>query len=245
MAIRNIVKIDEDKCNGCGKCIKACVEGAIQLVNGKAKLVSEIYCDGLGACIGSCPQDAITIEQRKAEEFDEVATKKHLAEQKEITEKMSFACPGMMAKQLEPAGPADDPDVKVPSQLGNWPVQLKLVPPNALYLQGCDLLLAADCVPFAMGDFHRLFMKGRVILIGCPKLDDKDFYIDKLASIIQINKLKSLTVVHMEVPCCLGLKQIAQKAVIQSGFQLAFDDVIISIKGEVLKTEKTVLDNIK
>lgn len=234
MALRNIVKIDEEKCNGCGKCVNACAEGAIQLVNGKAKLVSEIYCDGLGACIGSCPQDAITIEQRQAEEFDEEATKKHLAQQKEISEKIDFVCPGMMAQNLKKTEESDDIGIDIPSQLGNWPVQLKLVPPNAPYLKNCDLLLVADCVPFAMGDFHNKFLKKNPVVVGCPKLDDKQFYIEKLTSILKENSPKSLTVVHMEVPCCFALTQIAQKAVALSGLQLAFDDVTISLKGRVI-----------
>lgn len=238
MAIRNIVNIDEEKCTGCGKCIQACAEGAIQLVNGKAKLVSEIYCDGLGACIGTCPADAITIEQRQAEQFDEAATQKHLEEQKQTAEKLNFVCPGMMARQVKHQQQAKDINVEVPSQLGNWPVQLKLVPPNAPYLQGCDLLLAADCVGFAMGDFHRLFIKDRCVLIGCPKLDDKQFYVDKLASILKVNKPASLTVVHMEVPCCSGLGAIAKLAITQSSLSLAFDDVTISVNGGVIKSEK-------
>ena len=234
MALRNIVKIDEEKCNGCGKCINACAEGAIKLVNRKAKLVSEIYCDGLGACIGHCPQDAITIEQREAAEFDEEATKSHLEEQKKIAEQVSFVCPGMMARQLR----KDDKEteslpVEVASQLGHWPVQLKLVPPNAPYFAGADLLLVADCVPLAMGDFHNKFLKGRSIAVGCPKLDDVQFYVDKLAAIIQANKLKSLTVVHMEVPCCSGLTEIARKAISKNKIEMSFEDVTIDLRGNV------------
>jgi NAD-dependent dihydropyrimidine dehydrogenase PreA subunit len=238
MALRNIIKIDEDKCNGCGKCINACAEGAIQLVNGKAKLVSETYCDGLGACIGSCPQDAITVEQREAKAFDEKATEDHIRQQKEFGEKLNFTCPGTMSKKLDNAGQSDDSDVKVPSRLGNWPVQLKLIPPDAPYLKGCDLLLAADCVPFAMGDFHNRFLKNSVLAVGCPKLDDSGFYIDKLAQIIKDNQLKSLMVVHMEVPCCSGLVHIAEEAIKNSGVKLPFEDVTVGLKGNVIETEK-------
>ncbi len=240
MALRNIVKIDEEKCNGCGECIDACAEGAIQLVNGKAKLISEVYCDGLGACIGHCPTDAIIVEQRESEEFDEKAVEEHLAKQKQQGPQIDFVCPGMMAKKLrdiDESSNAESPQVS--SQLSHWPVQLKLVPPTAPYLAGADLLLVADCVPFAMGDFHSQFLTGRSIVVGCPKLDDTDFYVDKLTDIIKQNKLNSLTVVHMEVPCCSGLTRIATQAVAASGLQLAFDDVTISLQGNIIKTQRT------
>lgn len=238
MALRNIIKIDEEKCNGCGKCVAACAEGAIKLINGKAKLISETYCDGLGACIGHCPMDAITIEQREAEEFDEEATKEHLAEQKEISEKINFICPGMMAKSFSPSVAADNaPAGDVSSQLGQWPVQLKLVSPNAPYFSGADLLLAADCVPFAMGDFHSKLLKDHSIAVGCPKLDDNKFYVDKLSEIIKTNGLNSLTVAHMEVPCCSGLTNIARAAIIQSGLQMSFEDVTITIRGEIIRRQ--------
>ncbi len=237
MTLRNIVKIDEEKCNGCGKCVTACAEGAIQLVNGKAKLISEVYCDGLGACIGHCPQDAITVEQREAEEFDEQAVEKHLTQQKHKSAELNFVCPGMMTKKLRDSDScvrADSPQFA--SQLSHWPVQLKLVPPSAPYLAGADLLLVADCVPFAMGDFHSRFLTGRSIVVGCPKLDDTKFYVDKLAAVLKQNNINSLTVVHMEVPCCSGLTAIATEAVKLSGLQLAFDDVTISLQGNIIKT---------
>ena len=239
MALRNIVKIDEEKCNGCGKCVDACAEGAIKLVNGKAKLVSEIYCDGLGACIGHCPQDAITVEQREAAQFDEEATKLHLEEQKKITEQVNFVCPGMMAGELRKQGEkTESAPVEAASQLSHWPVQLKLVPPNATYFAGADLLLVADCAPFAMGDFHSKFLKGRSIAVGCPKLDDVQFYVDKLAAIIQANRLKSLTVIHMEVPCCSGLTEIARKAISKNKIEMGFEDVTIDLRGNVSRVEK-------
>ncbi|MFA5424702.1 MAG: 4Fe-4S binding protein [Phycisphaerae bacterium] len=239
MAKRNIIKIDESKCNGCGLCASACAEGAIKIINGKAKLVSETYCDGLGACIGHCPVDALTIEERDVADFDEQAVQKHLAGQKQPPQpKVDFICLGMMAKKLRDNPPqSQSPAVPADSQLNNWPVQLKLVPPSAPYLNGADLLLVADCVPFAMGDFHSRFLTGRTVVIGCPKLDDNNFYADKLADILRQNKINSLTVLHMEVPCCSGLTRIATGAIKQSTLQLAFDDVTISLQGNVIKTE--------
>lgn len=238
MAFRNIVKIDEAKCNGCGLCAKACAEGAIQIINGKAKLVSEVYCDGLGACIGHCPQGAITVEKREAAEFDEEATKAHLAEQKKTKEKIEFVCPGTVAKMLRGKTGGEVAGITaIPSQLSHWPIQLMLVPPNAPYFSGADLVLAADCVAFAMGDFHNRFLKGHIIAIGCPKLDDMEICIEKLASILRANKLKSLTVVHMEVPCCFGLTRIAKDAIVRSGLKMVFEDVTVDLSGNVKKTE--------
>jgi len=237
MVLRNIVKIDEEKCDGCGLCVNACAEGAIQIIDGKAKLVSEVYCDGLGACIGHCPQDAITIEQREATDFDEEATKAHLAKEEESTLADDFVCPGMMAKELRGKGKSAGPEVtNVPSQLNHWPVQLKLVSPHAPYFANADLLLVADCVPFAMGDFHSRFLKDRSITVGCPKLDDVEFYIEKLAKILKANKLNSLTVIHMEVPCCFGLTHIAREAITRSGVKMAFKDVTVDLRGNVSKT---------
>jgi Pyruvate/2-oxoacid:ferredoxin oxidoreductase delta subunit len=252
MAKRNIVKIDENKCNGCGLCVSACAEGAIQLINGKAKLVSEVYCDGLGACLGHCPQDAITIEQRDAAEFDEKAVHQHLEQlkPKPVEPKPAPAfggCPGMMARTLKARNVSDGivsaaPTGSVESQLAQWPVQLKLVSPMAPYFAGSDLLLAADCVPFAMGDFHQTLLKDRSIAIFCPKLDDCSPYVDKLAQIIQHNNLKSLTVVHMEVPCCSGLLRIADAAIALSGVKLDYEDITISLQGEIKnRTKKSEL----
>ena len=239
MALRNIVKIDEEKCNGCGLCVNACAEGAIKIIEGKARLVSEIYCDGLGACLGHCPQDAITIEKREAEDFDEQATEAYLAKEKIEPAQTAFVCPGMAAKQLRKKAAPDDtvPAGEVPSQLGQWPVQLKLVSPHAPYFAGADLLLVADCVPFAMGDFHNRFLKDHSIAVGCPKLDDSQFYIEKLATILQANKLNSLAVIHMEVPCCSGLTRIAQQAIAKSNIDITFEDVTIDLQGNVSRTE--------
>jgi len=238
MVLRNIVKIDEDKCNGCGLCVNACAEGAIEIIDGKAKLVSEIYCDGLGACLGHCPEDAITVEQREADEFDEKATEAHLARQQKPKAQVNFQCPGMAAQQLRPAAAAaGSAATEVPSQLGQWPVQLKLVSPHAPYFSDADLMLVADCVPFAMGDFHDRLLKGHSIAVGCPKLDNVEFYVEKLAAILHANKLKSLTVVHMEVPCCSGLTYIARQAIAKNGVEMSFEDVTIDLQGNVSRTQ--------
>jgi len=238
MVLRNIVKIDEEKCNGCGLCVNACAEGAIELIDGKAKLVSEIYCDGLGACIGHCPEDAITIEQREAEQFDEEATEAHLAKEKEKQARADPMCPGMMAKDLkEKSKPSAIAAAQVSSQLSHWPVQLGLLSPAASCFADADLLLVADCVAFAMGDFHNRFLKDHSVAVGCPKLDNAEFYIEKVAAILKANKLKSLTVVHMEVPCCFGLTHIAREAIARSGVKMPFEDVTIGLRGDVSKTE--------
>ena len=238
MALRSIIKIDEEKCNGCGDCINACAEGAIEIIDGKAKLISEIYCDGLGACLGTCPQDAISIEKRQADEFDEDATKQHLAQKNLSQTSNSQVCPGLQSAMLREKGVNVDSSVlNVPSQLSHWPVQLKLVSPKAPYFENADLLLVADCVPFTMGDFHNRLLKQHSIVIGCPKLDDVDFYIDKFAEILKANNLKSLTVVHMEVPCCLGLVYVTQKAMEKSGKKISYKDVTVNLKGNIAKTE--------
>ncbi len=246
MSVRNIVKIDEDKCNGCGLCVTACAEGAIQLVGGKARLVSETYCDGLGACLGHCPQGAITIEQRESDEFDEHAVKDHLARQQKPTAPAAaegFVCPGMRQQSLRKpaavatAGAAPAASGPAVSELTHWPIQLKLISPAAKCLHGADLLLVADCVPFAMGDFHAKFLKDHSVVVGCPKLDDSEFYAQKLAEVLLTARPTSLTVIHMEVPCCSGLTRIALRAIGQSGVSMAFDDVTISLQGEVLQTE--------
>jgi len=250
MALRNIVKIDRDKCDGCGQCIDACAEGAIELVDGKAQLVSEAYCDGLGACLGHCPQGAITIEQRQAAGFDEAATKAHLESNQTATKPGKsgcaaagalaggFECPGLAPRTLEKDAPDSVPARGgSPSQLSQWPVQLKLVPATAPYLAGAELLCVADCVPFAMGDFHSRLLRGRAVVVGCPKLDDAGFYVGKLAEIIKANSLKGLSVVHMEVPCCTGLRRIAQQAIAQSGVKLALTDITIDLRGNIIATK--------
>ena len=240
---RNIINIDESKCNGCGLCVSACAEGAIQLVNGKAKLVSEIYCDGLGACLGECPQGAITIEERDASAFDVNAVHKHLETlaQKPKKEIHSHSgCPGMAAMSFNNkdknsnTGHRQDACATLSSELTQWPVQMHLVPPVAPYWDNADLLICADCVPFAYPNFHSELLKGKKLLIACPKLDDTDPYLEKLTTIFKENNIKSITVARMEVPCCGGIVMITQRALQASGKIIPFSTVIISIRGEKL-----------
>jgi NAD-dependent dihydropyrimidine dehydrogenase PreA subunit len=247
MAQRKVVRIDEEKCDGCGECVPSCAEGAIAVIDGKARLVSEVYCDGLGACLGHCPQGAITVEEREAAEFDEAETRKHLAALSRQASRPapiplaepSHQCPGSMARSLGGrAGAQTQSTGPVASELSNWPVQLTLVPPSAPYLRGADLLLVADCVPFAMADFHQRFLRNRPVLIGCPKLDQPEFYAKKLAEIVHTAQPRSLTVIHMEVPCCSGLTRIAQYALTAAESGLALTDVTIGIRGEVLATDQ-------
>jgi ferredoxin len=234
--LRKIVKIDEEKCTGCGLCVTACAEGAIQIIDGKARLVSEIYCDGLGACLGECPEDAITIEERYAREFDEEATEAHLQELRAKEKELPCGCPGTLAREIKRQQAASDqvPAGETPSELTNWPVQLKLVSPAAPYFQNAALLLVADCVPFALADFHARFLRGKPVVVGCPKLDDAGYYIEKLTEILKCSSVNSLTVVHMEVPCCSGLSYIAARAIEASGKDIPLSDLTITIQGEVL-----------
>ncbi len=234
-SLRKIIKIDEELCDGCGLCVPACVEGALQIVDGKAKLISEIYCDGLGACLGECPQGAITIEESEAEEFDEEATKLHM-EQAQTTEPLPCGCPGSTVRQFEkPAAAAVTAGtVHTPqSKLSQWPIQLTLVPPIAPFLHGADLLLAADCVPFACAGFHQDLLGEHALLVACPKLDDYQAHLKKLADILRLSQPKSLTVVHMEVPCCFGLVQMARQAMDLSGRDIPFNDVTVGVRGEL------------
>jgi ferredoxin len=241
MAVRNIVQIDEAKCNGCGLCVSACAEGAIKLIDGKAKLVSETYCDGLGACLGHCPQGAITIEKRDAAGFDEKATHEYLEREKQKTATVApvplAGCPGMAMRTFKPAAPvhAAASAGKAPSQLGQWPVQLALVSPDAPYFQDADVILAADCAAFTMGDFHNTLLKGHSLAIACPKLDDIAPYVDKLAAIVR--NARSLKVVHMEVPCCSGLVRLAQAAIARSGKTMDFQAIKIGINGNIMAME--------
>lgn len=207
--LRKIIKIDENKCNGCGLCAQACHEGAIGMVEGKAKLLREDYCDGLGDCLPACPVNAITFEEREAPAYNEAAVLASKAVKPEFS-----GCPGSALKQIKRDENKDtQPAV---SQLSQWPVQIKLVPVNAPYFEGANLLIAADCTAYAYGDFHNKFIKNRITLIGCPKLDEGD-YIEKLTEIIKNNNIKSLTVVRMEVPCCGGLEHAAVTALKESG----------------------------
>ena len=267
MAVRTVVQIDEEKCDGCGLCVPGCAEGALKIVNGKAKLVSDVYCDGLGECLGHCPQGAITLVEREAENFDEEAVKKRLAE-KEKNEadpgsgkgkqepcgseggieigKLACGCPGTLAKRLEPpkekvAEAARNQEGFSPSsRLENWPVQIGLVPPHAPYLEGADLVISADCVPFAYADFHRRFLPGKVLMVGCPKFDDVKAYTEKLAAIFRDRNIRSISVVHMEVPCCNGLIQVVRKALEKSGRSIPTTLYKVGIRGDFV--EERILD---
>jgi len=235
--IRKIVRIDEEKCNGCGACVPACAEGALQIIDGKAKLISETYCDGLGACLGECPQGAITIEERTAEHFDEEATKLHLEKENQTMEKLPCGCPSATVTQFERQETTEVAPIEATNQqsmLSHWPVQLTLVPPTAPFLQGTDLVLAADCVPFAYAEFHRDFLRDHSLLVACPKLDDFQAHLEKLADILRQSPVKSLTVAHMEVPCCSGLVYMAKQAMHLSGKDIPFKEVTVSIKGDLM-----------
>jgi len=235
--IRKIVRIDEEKCNGCGMCVPACAEGALQIINGKAKLTNDVYCDGLGACLGECPQGAITIEERAADKFDEEATKLHLEKESHTAETLPCGCPSTAVRQLERHETIDTATEEVTGQrsmLSHWPVQLTLVPPAAPFLQGADLLLVADCVPFAYSRFHQDFIKDHALLVACPKLDDFQSHLKKLTDILSSSSVKSLTVVHMEVPCCSGLVHLAKQAMKLAGKDIPFEEVTVGIKGDLM-----------
>jgi ferredoxin len=236
-ATRKIVRIDEDKCDGCGLCVPDCAEGAIKIIDGKAKLLAENLCDGLGACLGVCPRDAITVEERPADEFDEAAVEAAKAAA-EKPAPLPCGCPGTMARALEPKPLANPQTEARASQLSHWPVQLTLVPPSGAMWNDADVLIAADCVAFAMPDFHERLLTGRAVVIACPKLDDVAPYIDKLTRIFADNSIKSVTVAHMEVPCCTGILMAARAAMDASGrTDIPFADITIGIDGTV-KSEK-------
>ncbi len=277
MAKRKIIKIDEEKCTGCGLCIPNCPEGALQIIDDKARLISDLFCDGLGACIGHCPEDAITIEEREAIAYDEKKVmenivkqgpnviKAHLehlkdhGEHKYLKEAIDFltkkgiavpidlhkkdeplpcGCPGSQVKDFGRKDRASKEKTAVlggSSELRQWPVQIMLVPAHAPYLKDADLLIAADCVPFAYADFHQDLLKDKVLLIGCPKLDDTEFYKEKITQILKNNNIKSITCAHMEVPCCFGLVNLLRSTITASGKDIPFKEITISIKGEKLK----------
>jgi len=227
--IRRIIRIDEDKCNGCGLCARACHEGAIGMVEGKAKLLREDYCDGLGDCLPACPMNAISFEEREAPAYNEAAV---LASKKaKETEPLPCGCPGSQCRSMEPTADAAENDV--PGQLSNFPVQIKLLPPNAALFRNADLLIAADCTAYAYGNFHRDFIKGKLTLIGCPKLDAVD-YSQKLTQIFLYNDIRSVTLTRMTVPCCGGLSQAVKRAIEQSGKDIPLRIVTISPDGKIV-----------
>ncbi len=248
---RNIIEIDQNKCNGCGLCVSACHEGAIGLVDGKARLLRDDYCDGLGACLPECPTGAIKMVEREAAAFDEAAVAArghagpvpHAAAPEHGAEPgpLPCGCPGTMQRTLQPkaAPPAEKPAAcgcaggEAASQLGNWPVQLRLMNPSAPYLKGAHLLVAADCTAFALGRFHSEFLQGRVLVIGCPKLDDNNENTQRLAEILRHNDLASITVLRMEVPCCGGITAAARNAMLAAGKIVPYREVTVGIDGSI------------
>jgi Pyruvate/2-oxoacid:ferredoxin oxidoreductase delta subunit len=244
---RKIIEIDEEKCNGCGQCAPSCAEGAIQIVDGKARLVAEKYCDGLGACLGECPVDALHVVEREADDFDEEAVEEYLkkAAPPPIKEAPTMAC-GCPSSQIQdfarPFKSCEEANKPASyagsvSALSHWPVQIKLVPPTAPFLKGADLLVAADCTPFAYPDFHRDFLKGKVLMIGCPKFDDAPAYVQKFADVFRTAGIKSVTVATMEVPCCQGLPVIVKRGMAEAGLDIPMSHIVISLRGEIIRRE--------
>ena len=238
---RNIISIDEEKCNGCGLCVSACHEGALQMIDGKAKLVSESYCDGLGNCLPECPTGAIKIEEREAAEFDEVAVQKHMDNNKKVEQPappktLACGCPGTHSKTIErkTEAPAQVVAQETQSELRQWPVQIKLVPANAPYFNNANLLIAADCAAYSYANFHQTFMKNKITIIGCPKLDEGD-YADKLTDILMMNEIKSVSVVRMEVPCCGGIVSAVKNALQRSGKMIPWNVVTIGTDGNIIE----------
>jgi len=283
MAKREIITIDEEKCNGCGNCIPGCPEGALQIIDNKARLVSDLFCDGLGACIGDCPEGAISVIEREAEPYDEIKVIKNIVKQgenvikahlehlknhgetgflkqatdyleengienplevevkKEADEdKLPCGCPGSSVRDMreDKKETEEDTGVSQKSELKQWPVQIHLVPVNAPFFDGADLLITADCVPFAYGNFHKDFLKGKILLMGCPKLDDAEFYRNKITDIFKNNNIKSITIVRMEVPCCFGLVKLVSDALTESGKDIPIEDITVKVNGEIVEKEK-------
>ncbi|BCS97269.1 4Fe-4S ferredoxin [Desulfoluna limicola] len=247
--MRKIIEIDEEKCTGCGLCVPACAEGAIEIVDGKAKVIKDLLCDGLGACIGDCPEDALHIVEREAEPFDEEAVHKHLAAQ-EAEEKASSpvaaqpasgcGCPSASIMNLKAPSPCQSANVPKDqvsgvSALSHWPVQIRLIPPTAPFLKGADLLVTADCVPVSYPDLHTTYLKGRKVMLGCPKFDDAQSYIEKFRDIFSAADVKSVTVLIMEVPCCSGMPAIVKKGLELSGADVPVEVVVISLDGQIKK----------
>ena len=226
---RKIIKIDEEKCNGCGLCIPDCHEGALKIVDGKAKLVAEALCDGLGDCLGNCPTGALVVEEREADAFDEEKVKENSVQQR-------TGCPGTQMQDFTQNKPTVGVSpVSEGSELRQWPVELKLLSPSAPYFKDADIVVAADCVPFSFSNFHSRFLKGKILIVFCPKLDNaSEEYIDKMSEIFRINNIKSITIVHMEVPCCSGTVNLVEEALKKSGKNIIIKDYTISLQGEII-----------
>ncbi len=244
---RKIIEIDEELCNGCGECIHSCAEGAIHLIEGKAKVVSDKFCDGLGACLGECPVNALKIVEREAEAFDVAAVEEHfkkLETEKHAQEKdLSNGCPSAAVKRFDTEEPChQDNDVHAegpqPSELSHWPVKIKLISPDAPFLKGADLLVAADCSSVANPNFHADFMRNKAVMIGCPKFDDVESYKKKFAEIFRCCDIKSVTVVVMEVPCCSGLPKIVKAGMAEAGVNLPVEIVTLTLQGDVKERKR-------
>jgi Pyruvate/2-oxoacid:ferredoxin oxidoreductase delta subunit len=240
---RKIIQIDDERCNGCGNCVLSCAEGAIQIIDGKARVVKDQYCDGLGACLGECPEGALTLVEREAEEFDEHAVESYLKAKEQAAEHGAAQPCGCPSTRLEvfPSAGTGCQEANRPatlesqvSALGHWPVQIRLVPPNAPFLKNADLLVTADCVPVAYPNFHRDFLKGKVVMLGCPKFDQADASVEKFAQIFKANTIRSVTALIMEVPCCSGLPGIVKKAMDQAGVSVPLKRVVIGARGDIL-----------
>lgn len=236
--VRKIIEIDEERCDGCGQCVIACAEGAIEIVEGKARLVKDSYCDGLGACLGECPQGALHIIKRQAEEFDPEAVEQHL--RKKVEPDRMFQCPSSQVHIFESGREKEEKGETPFTALSHWPVQIRLVPPNAPFLKNAHLLVAADCVPVAYGNFHRDFIEGKVVLLGCPKFDDVPQYVKKFADIFRTADIKTVTVVDMEVPCCSALPAIVKRGMQESGKVVPLEEVTVGVRGRVLERKRLV-----
>ena len=241
---RKIIEIDEDLCDGCGNCVPSCAEGALEIIDGKARVIAEIYCDGLGACLGECPTGALSITEREADEFDEEAVEELLEKRKEkkpgVSLPMSGGCPSARLQSFSPAAaskkaPAAGQGATTPSALSHWPVQIMLVPPTAPFLKDADLLVLADCVPVAFPTLHRDFLEGKAVMMGCPKFDDAEKYIEKFSQVCSQSGIKSITTVIMEVPCCSALPMIVKKGMALSGANIPIEEVVISTRGEIIQ----------
>lgn len=240
---RKIIEIDEERCDGCGNCVISCAEGALKIIDGKARVISDNLCDGLGACIGDCPQDALHIIEREAEEFDEDAVEKHLETRTDGAEAkgaMPCGCPSAQITSFAPTGGCQEANIPKAiayseSALSHWPVQIRLIPPTAPFLKGADLLVVADCVPLAFPNLHRDYLEGKAVMVGCPKFDDAQEYVDKFAEVFKTAGVRSVTTLVMEVPCCSGMPSIVRKGMEKAGVQVPSRQVTISTRGEVLE----------
>jgi ferredoxin len=239
MAKRQIIQIDQDKCDGCGMCVPSCAEGAIQIVDGKAQLLADRFCDGLGACLGECPQGALTVEEREAEEFEGPAPGTLQPDAPVPPEKPEeiFACPGSRMQQFK-RNNVENASGAETSALSHWPIKLRLVTPKAPFLKGANLLVAADCAPFAAGDFHSRYLEGKAMVCGCPKFDDVPEHVAKLTAILKENDIREISIVNMEVPCCFGLVQIVRQALEASGKNLPVTICTLGTAGQVLQQQK-------